>query len=78
MLAGALTETGADFDRHACYAVCLENGQLHSALGLADVCGKCASIVPCSFTNPVARLESATPWTPVHLATSSPFVGQPS
>ncbi len=60
-VAGALTETGVDFDRHACYAVCLENGQLHSALGLADVCGKCASIVPCSFTNPVARLESATP-----------------
>ena len=59
-VAGALTETGEDFDRQACYAVCLENGQLHSALGLADVCGKCASIVPCSFTNPVARLESAT------------------
>ena len=60
-VAGALSETGADFDRHACYAVCLENGQLHSALGLADVCGKCVCIVPCSFTNPVARLESATP-----------------
>ena len=58
---GALTETGADFDRHACYALCLENSQLYSALGLADVCGKCASIVPCSFTNPVTRLESATP-----------------
>jgi len=59
--AGALTETGAAFDRHACYALCLANGQLHSALGLADVCGKCASIVPCSFTNPVAGLQSTTP-----------------
>jgi epoxyqueuosine reductase QueG len=59
-VAGALTDTGAGFDRHACYAVCLENGRLHAALGLADVCGKCASIVPCSFTNPVAQLRSTT------------------
>ena len=60
-VADALTTTGVDFDRHACYAVCLENGRRHAALGLADVCGKCASVVPCSFTNPVARLEGAAP-----------------
>jgi len=41
------------FDRHKCYEVCLSNARLYSTLGLADVCGKCACIVPCSFNNPV-------------------------
>ncbi|MGC9347755.1 MAG: hypothetical protein ACP5JG_06425 [Anaerolineae bacterium] len=40
------------FDRRACYSVCLENAARHADLGLADVCGKCACAVPCSFTNP--------------------------
>ncbi len=50
---GALTESG--YDRHACYAVCLQNAKTYEAEGLADVCGKCASVVPCSFQDPVAR-----------------------
>lgn len=44
------------FDRHACYARCLDNANIHADVGLADVCGKCVSLVPCSFKNPVARL----------------------
>ena len=40
------------FDRHKCYNVCLENGKLYSALGLSDMCGKCACGVPCSLKNP--------------------------
>jgi epoxyqueuosine reductase QueG len=51
---GALTET--QYDRHACYARCLENDQRQQQLGLADVCGKCLSVVPCSFIDPVAAL----------------------
>lgn len=41
------------FDRHRCYEVCLSNADLFSELGLADVCGKCVSVVACSFSNPV-------------------------
>ncbi|MFX1477043.1 MAG: hypothetical protein ACFFCI_02820 [Promethearchaeota archaeon] len=41
------------FDRKKCYNICLENGKLHSKLGLCDVCGKCACGVPCSVRNPV-------------------------
>ncbi|MFX1504387.1 MAG: epoxyqueuosine reductase [Promethearchaeota archaeon] len=41
------------FDRHKCYNICLENSQIYSHLGIADVCGKCACGVPCSHTNPV-------------------------
>jgi epoxyqueuosine reductase QueG len=41
------------FRRHACYNRLLENAHLHERHGLADVCGKCAAIVPCSFTDPV-------------------------
>jgi len=52
--AGALTENG--FDRHECYKVCLDNADKYKALGLADVCGKCMSMVPCSFINPVRKL----------------------
>jgi epoxyqueuosine reductase QueG len=51
----ALTED--DFDRHKCYALCLHNAQIHQEKGLADVCGKCVSMVPCSFANPVTRLN---------------------
>ena len=43
------------FRRHACYDRLLENARLHERHGLADVCGKCAAIVPCSFTDPVER-----------------------
>jgi epoxyqueuosine reductase QueG len=41
------------FDRQKCYAACLSNAKLHSRLGLADCCGKCVCVVPCSFSNPV-------------------------
>ncbi len=41
------------YDRHKCYRVCLLNADFHSEVGFADVCGKCACGVPCSFTNPV-------------------------
>jgi epoxyqueuosine reductase QueG len=41
------------FDRYRCYEVCLSNADLFSELGLADVCGKCVTVVPCSFNNPV-------------------------
>jgi epoxyqueuosine reductase QueG len=50
---GALTEHG--FDRQACYSLCLENADKNRQHGLADVCGKCLSVVPCSFIDPVAR-----------------------
>lgn len=43
------------FGRHACYDRLMENARLHERHGLADVCGKCAAIVPCSFTDPVNR-----------------------
>lgn len=48
----ALHEDG--FDRFRCYAMCLANGEVHSSLGTADVCGKCLVGVPCSFIDPVA------------------------
>lgn len=49
--AGALSVS--PFDRHGCYRVLLENAKIYEDLGLADVCGKCTCIVPCSFRNPV-------------------------
>jgi len=52
--AGALAEDG--FDRQACYALCLQNADRNRQRGLADVCGKCVSVVPCSFRDPVAAL----------------------
>jgi epoxyqueuosine reductase QueG len=55
---GALTESG--YDRHTCYALCLENADKNQQLGLADVCGKCLSVVPCSFIDPVARRLAKT------------------
>jgi epoxyqueuosine reductase QueG len=51
---GALTVDA--FDRRACYRVCQDNSSLFPNAGHADVCGKCASAVPCSYTDPVARL----------------------
>jgi len=50
----ALTEEG--FDRHKCYARLLQNAKEFEREGLGDVCGKCVSVVPCSFQDPVARL----------------------
>ncbi|MDB4444178.1 hypothetical protein N9174_02440 [bacterium] len=43
------------FDRHECYRILLENAEIHQSEGLADVCGKCISVVPCSFHNPVKK-----------------------
>jgi epoxyqueuosine reductase QueG len=47
------------FDRFRCYEMCLRNGEVHSGLGRADVCGKCLVGVPCSFTDPVAAVGRA-------------------
>lgn len=41
------------FNKQKCYDVCLENARIYSDLGLVDACGKCISIVPCFFKNPV-------------------------
>jgi epoxyqueuosine reductase QueG len=48
------------FHRHRCYEICLSNAKLYSELGLADVCGKCICVVPCSFNNPVTVLSAVT------------------
>jgi epoxyqueuosine reductase QueG len=39
-------------DKQECYKECLRNAKTYVALGLADVCGKCAAEIPCSLTNP--------------------------
>ena len=45
------------FDRHACWNFCLENKD-HN--GRADACGKCLSVVPCTYLDPVgAKLGRA-------------------
>jgi epoxyqueuosine reductase QueG len=44
----------SSFDRHGCYEICLSNAKTYSRLGLADVCGKCICIAPCSFKNPMS------------------------
>jgi epoxyqueuosine reductase QueG len=49
---GALTIDA--LDRFRCYDVCLDNAARFEELGVADVCGKCASGVPCSQRDPVA------------------------
>jgi epoxyqueuosine reductase QueG len=42
------------FDRYKCYEMCLENDKLHSELNEeAQVCGKCLTVVPCSFNIPL-------------------------
>jgi len=43
------------FNRQRCYRLLLENAAQFEKEGLADVCGKCTCIVPCSFHNPVTR-----------------------
>jgi epoxyqueuosine reductase QueG len=48
------------FDRHACYRQLLLNDRHHKDLGLTDVCGKCAAMVPCSVTNPVKKLNKGS------------------
>jgi epoxyqueuosine reductase QueG len=50
---GALT--AEEFDRRKCHDVLRANAVFHSGLGYADACGKCVSVVPCSFRNPVNR-----------------------
>lgn len=42
-----------EFNRKACYRLCLENRSRHKLLAPTDVCSKCASGVPCSLYNPV-------------------------
>lgn len=42
------------FDRYKCFEMCKENDKIHHDLGgEAEVCGKCLTVVPCSFENPV-------------------------
>lgn len=42
------------FDRFKCFEMCLENDELYSYLNEeVQVCGKCLTIVPCSFNIPV-------------------------
>jgi epoxyqueuosine reductase QueG len=40
------------FNRKRCYERCLENAECYKALGLADVCGKCLTGLPCSLRAP--------------------------
>ena len=47
---GALTESG--LDRQRCYGILLENMDVYAGEGMADVCGKCAGVVPCTYKNP--------------------------
>ncbi len=53
---GSLTITA--FDRFLCYDMCLKNAEVHSKMGLADVCGKCLVGLPCSFISPTRKLKS--------------------
>ncbi|HNY67049.1 MAG TPA: epoxyqueuosine reductase [Deltaproteobacteria bacterium] len=55
----ALTPDG--FDRARCYAVCRRNEELYRDLGTADVCGKCLTGLPCSWTNPVSASGQRSP-----------------
>lgn len=42
------------FDRFKCFEMCLENQKLHGDLNEeVQVCGKCLTVVPCSFNIPV-------------------------
>ncbi len=45
----------ADFVRQDCYRVLIENMDRYKHLGLTDVCGKCVSMVPCSFLSPAKK-----------------------
>jgi epoxyqueuosine reductase len=46
------------YDRHRCYEQCLINKRYFRDLPLADVCGKCACEVPCSFGIPTSSADS--------------------
>ena len=48
---GALREDS--YDRFACHEILKGNNERYGHLGPSDVCGKCATMVPCSFENPV-------------------------
>jgi len=41
-----------NFNRHKCYAQCLENAHYHINIGYADICGKCMVGLPCSLAEP--------------------------
>jgi len=43
------------FDRFACHRQCKINDSYYRNLGLVEICGKCAAMVPCSIQNPVRR-----------------------
>jgi len=46
-------EESGNFNRHACYKVCLKNAALYKeTIGFADVCGKCLVGLPCSSKEP--------------------------
>jgi epoxyqueuosine reductase QueG len=47
---GALTRE--NYDRHSCYEQCLDNGKNLGTKNLMDVCGKCLTKLPCTFTVP--------------------------
>lgn len=46
------------FDRHKCFEMCTENGEIYSSFGSAEVCGKCLVDLPCSFKNPVKKVSN--------------------
>jgi epoxyqueuosine reductase len=48
---GAL-QVNNPLDKQRCYQQCLKNGEGYKHIGVADVCGKCAT-GPCSIRNPV-------------------------
>lgn len=52
---GALSE--GSFDRFKCYKLLLQNVEVHQNKGYVDACGKCASQIPCAFSNPVQKLQ---------------------
>jgi epoxyqueuosine reductase QueG len=45
------------FNRFACHQQCQVNDRFHKDLGLVEICGKCAAMVPCSTINPVKKKE---------------------
>jgi len=50
---GALKEDS--FNRYKCLEVCMKNSDRYRELGEAEACGKCLTMVPCSFINPTNR-----------------------
>jgi len=47
---GALTD--GDYNRHSCYEQCLDNARNLGTKRLMDVCGKCLTRLPCTFSIP--------------------------